>query len=163
MSIPGIPQSASGAILTNHINDRIRRINTALATLQGSTGKTGAAGPPGASSSGSGSDAAAFTIGISGGAGKPDLSRSRVQHMVLAVATNLVVPANRPAGKSMGWVLYVDNPTAGALTLTPDATYAIATLMRVAAGTRLIVACWTTQGGNTAAESMSFNQPILPI
>jgi hypothetical protein len=162
-SIPPLQRTASSVVLTNSINDRLRRISTALANAQGTPGKAGAPGPPGSSATGSGSSAAAFTIGVSGGAAKPDLSKSVVQRVVLAAATNLVVPANRPHSGVMQWVLLVENPTTGALVLAPDATYAITTLIDVAPATRAVCLLVTTQSGNTVFISLLFKQPILTV
>jgi hypothetical protein len=162
-SIPPLQRTASTVALTNSINDRLRRISTALANAQGTTGKTGAPGPPGTSATGSGSSAAAFTIGVSGGAAKPDLSKSTVQRVVLAAPTNLVVPANRPHSGVMFWALLVENPTTGALVLTPDATYGITTLIQVVAATRATLWLVTTQSGNTVLLNSLFKQPILTV
>jgi hypothetical protein len=83
--IPGIPQAATGTILVNHINDRLRRISQELGP--GATGKQGIQGIPGTSSGTLTAGEAAYANTVTSATLTPDLTKSNIQQVVIPGAS----------------------------------------------------------------------------
>lgn len=120
VQIPAVPKSATVDQLTNHINDRLRRISLELGP--GATGKTGATGPPGTSGSGGGGALTPRAVPVVSATATPDASKP-VNVLKLTVAsTALLLPINVPTdGTGLVWTLIVQQDATGGRVLTMTA------------------------------------------
>jgi hypothetical protein len=158
-----LPQGAGGPTaqdLVLAVNDRLRRINTALLAAGGAVGPPGAPGAPGAPGTGA-EPTPPFTVPVSGNVATPNASYS-INVLIEYADTFVGPPKGVPAGTAPAlWSLKIVQGSAGNSTsfdgsynFTVTATDATSPL-----GTFTLLTLSTSPAGITSLVSFSTDQP----